>query len=80
MTVDDLLRTLAAIPRPRLSPFFASRATAHATAAAPPPRRAPRVMWVYWLALAFVSGPLLLTSWIGLAAVIGGAAIVASIR
>ena len=72
MTVDALLRSLARIPRPEVPPFWAARVTARATA--PRARAAtPRVMWLYWTALAAIGGPLLLTSWERLAAVAVGA-------
>lgn len=47
----DLLRTL---PKPSLRPFFAQRVTALATARPIRVRRAPLLMWAYWLALVFV--------------------------
>jgi hypothetical protein len=76
MTVDTLLRGLARIPRPHVSPFWSARVTARATAGATrlqPVARASRVMWLYWTALAAVGGPLLLTSWQRLAFVAFGA-------
>jgi hypothetical protein len=72
MTVDTLLRSLARMPRPQLPPFWSARVTARATEAQPAPRL-PRVMWLYWTALAAIGGPLLLTSWERLAAVAFGA-------
>ena len=72
MIVNTLLRSLARIPRPQLPPFWSARVTARATE---PQRtaRMPRVMWLYWTALATVGGPLLLTSWERLVAVAFGA-------
>ena len=78
MTVDTLLRALARIPRPRVSPFWSARVTARATRSQPA-GRAPRVMWLYWTALAAIGGPFLLTSWERLAAVAVGAAAVRAV-
>ena len=72
MTIDTLLRALARIPRPHVSPFWSARVTARATQSQPWARTS-RVMWLYWTALAAVGGPLLLTSWERLAAVAFGA-------
>ena len=78
MTVDSLLRSLARIPRPKVPPFWATRATARATEAQPA-ARLPRLMWLYWTALAAIGGPLLLTSWERLAAVAFGAVAVRAV-
>ena len=72
MTIDTLLRGLARIPRPHVSPFWPARVTARATQSRPA-ARAPRMMWLYWTALAAIGGPFLLTSWERLAAVAAGA-------
>jgi hypothetical protein len=72
MTVETLLRSLSRIPRPQVPPFWAARVTARATEARRAPAT-PRVMWLYWIALASIGGPLLLTSWERLAAVAAGA-------
>ena len=78
MTVDTLLRALARIPRPHVSPFWPARVTARATRSQPA-ARAARVMWLYWTALAAVGGPFLLTSWERLAAVAAGAVAVRAV-
>jgi len=76
MTVDDLLHALSRIPRPSLSPFFSARAAARA-ATTRPRRRAPMLLWVYWLAVAFAAGATLLTSWGGVAVIVGVGGLVA---
>ena len=54
MNPDELLRSLRAMPRPALSPFFAKRVSA--LAADRKPRRTPPLMVVYWLAMIFAIG------------------------
>lgn len=76
MNADELIRRMNRLPVPRLSPFFATRTTARATTGTRP-ARTPAVMVVYWLVLAFVAGPVLMRSWLGVAAVIIGALAVA---
>lgn len=66
MSPEDPLRTLAAIPRPGLSPFFAARVVARA-ANRPAPRARSRLMNVYWLLLACVAGTALAGTWGGVA-------------
>lgn len=76
MNADDLLLALARLPRPKLPPSFAARTTTRATEAGRQ-ARVPAIMIVYWLALAFVAGPYLMTSWLGIAVVIALAGIAA---
>jgi len=66
MKSEDPLRALAALPRPELSPFFPARVVAR-TAAGPPPRPGSRLMRVYWLVLACVTGTALAGTWGGVA-------------
>lgn len=68
MKAEDPLRALAALPRPRLSPFFPARVTARATSPGTAPRAASRLMRIYWLVLLVVAGSALARTWIGLAA------------
>ena len=68
MNAEDPLRALAALPRPRLSPFFPARVTARATSEpVATPRAASRLMRLYWLVLLVVVGSVLGRTWIGLA-------------
>ena len=77
--MNDLLHALARIPRPRLSPFFSARAAARAAATHPHRRRrAPLLLWAYWLAVAFAAGATLLTSWGGFAVIVGLGGLVAA--
>ena len=62
MIVDRLLRNLARIPRPHVSPFWSTRVAARAAHIRPAPRT-PRLVWVYWTTVAAIGGPFLLTSW-----------------
>ncbi len=67
MNAEDPIRALAALPRPRLSPFFSARVTARATSLpGAPPRAASRLMRLYWLVLLVVAGSALARTWIGL--------------
>jgi hypothetical protein len=68
MKIDDALRLLSRFPRREVPPFWPDRVTARATT--PRLRRpAPLVMWIYWIVLAAIGGPLVLTSWQRLAGV-----------
>lgn len=69
MSLEDDLHALAKHPKPRLSPFFAARVTAHVGRASA--RLAPRIASAYWIALTVIGGPLLLTSWQRFAVVAG---------
>lgn len=66
MSPEDSLRTLAALPRPGLSPFFAARVAARA-ANRPAPRAGSRLMSLYWLVLACVAATALAGSLGGVA-------------
>ena len=84
MNVDELLSSLRSVPRPRLSPFFATRVVSEcggeaAAFKAALARRTPRVLRIYWLLLAFFAGIVLLQSWIGVAMIVAAAAIAALI-
>lgn len=69
MNAEDPLRTLAALPRPRLSPFFPARVAARVTSEpGATPRAASRLMRLYWLVLLLVAGSFLARTWIGLVA------------
>jgi hypothetical protein len=69
MNAEDPLRALAALPRPRLSPFFSARVTARATSEpGATPRAASRLMRLYWLVLLVVAVSVLARTWIGFAA------------
>lgn len=69
MNAEDPLRTLAALPRPRLSPFFPARVTARVTSEpGATPRAVSWLMRLYWLVLLVVAGSFLARTWIGLVA------------
>lgn len=73
MSSEDPLRALAALPRPRLSPFFAGRVLARGTESAAP-RAGSRLMRLYWLVLACVAGTALVGTWAGVAVLLLAAA------
>ena len=63
MSLEKQLRSLANLPKPAVGPFWAARVTADATATTPKSVSGPRGEAIYWIALAGIAGPLLLTSW-----------------
>jgi hypothetical protein len=76
MTLDDLLRSLRAFERPRLSPFFAQRLHARASFAR---QRTPLVMKIYWLLVAFAAAPLAGT-WLGMTSIVAVGGLIALTR
>ncbi len=75
MNADRALRSLARLPRPRLSAFFAAATAARAQL--PAPRRMPTVLTMYWLAVAIAGGLLVTPSWSGVALVIAAITVIA---
>jgi hypothetical protein len=65
MNVDDLLQSLHAKPRPRLSPFFSTQVLERTREAER--RRVPRLLIVYWALFVFFAGTLLLPTTFGAA-------------
>jgi hypothetical protein len=63
MSLEKQLRSLARLPKPAIGPFWAARVTADATATTPRSVPVSRGEAIYWIALAVIAGPLLLTSW-----------------
>ena len=63
MSLERQLRSLAKLPRPDVRPFWAARVTAEAAATTPKSVSVARGEAIYWIALAVIAGPLLLTSW-----------------
>ena len=76
MDLDEVFAGLKRIPHQEASPFLTSRIAANA-AAAPRRARTPRLMTIYWVALAFVVGSTLLSSWVGVAVIVAGIAVLA---
>lgn len=72
MNVDEILKSLRLIERPRLSAFFVRRVSATTRVARTRP--APLALKIYWLVVAFLATPLL-GSWVG----VGAAAIVGAV-
>jgi hypothetical protein len=78
--MEELLSSLREVPRARLSPCFAARLTAIAASQRTPPRRASRLLFVYWGAFIALAGPMLAQHWWGIAIAIAATAAATATR